>query len=822
MPMVQCTIDILWVSYTTQQQDGIIISCTSIKSATPYIEDVAKIHPPTKENSPINTPIELDPKETHGCSRNQVTIISTFTVQPTSTQIMTGKKEGGEEERLLSLYINGAVTCRKLSYPRIMSPDDPKISSCKVLILEFFLLWGISPYHLVANPPEGDNIYTPPKDFVYPIISHLFDDHMTLERGQTYECRAIKEWMKLHITQLPKTNYVLKRLITSWQEQQLADQSFKLATTSPNTITSQAIAINNLCISEILLKSKMAILQIERLCKEILFNSDDPVVLKATVLLFFELGSRDNGVIQTLTRVDSDVECIVALFRNSLVEATMLIYPLRPFTMNLLEMDLTKSLLMVIKMEEKDMFSGKETIVSSIANAIISTKMIDKVVRSLVAQREDGKCKNTIADQPELTPVLGSFSIAIDREQFVIIHFLSKLVKLNRRTFNKQVLHIIKYEGSYSTMQNLLNFLQTAPQEQCAVAVGLLLQLDLLVLTSLLSVTRTIVSSQRRFIAYGKFLTIVVLLKQVGLDRSYKILMSTDNLVASLNKLKEEERADEDWERKIMFAPVSHEFGLLFETLSGGLKNTGIRGAARVCLLKSFVAIFKSAKDINEVLSFVALKSFIPYIDGLCNITFYLKDIKKGLRELRKSSRLVFEIIKVSKIAIDDLWNHKELALVDCSENGEAFSIANLNDKIFSGHSDGTIKVHSWNGGSKLLNQAQYVNCLVLAQGKLYCGCQDSSIQIWSTSNFDLVGTLSTTMELRTMVISSDIIYLGSRGGTVEIWDQKKHTKIEVLQTATNAKVLCMTLDTNEEVLVIGISDNPKWNITCVSWIISL
>lgn len=36
---------------------------------------------------------------------------------------------------------------------------------------------------------------------------------------------------------------------------------------------------------------------------------------------------------------------------------------------------------------------------------------------------------------------------------------------------------------------------------------------------------------------------------------------------------------------------------------------------------------------------------------------------------------------------------HKELIQVDCSENGEVLSVICKKDKIFSGHSDGTIKV---------------------------------------------------------------------------------------------------------------------------------
>ncbi|KAF5204560.1 U-box domain-containing protein [Thalictrum thalictroides] len=71
----------------------------------------------------------------------------------------------------------------------------------------------------------------PPKDFVCPITRQLLNDPVTLETGQTYERKAIQEWLKrgnttcpntrqpLSANALPKTNYVLKRLITSWKEQ---------------------------------------------------------------------------------------------------------------------------------------------------------------------------------------------------------------------------------------------------------------------------------------------------------------------------------------------------------------------------------------------------------------------------------------------------------------------------------------------------------------------------------------------------------------------------------------------------------------------------
>ncbi|XP_017611574.2 putative E3 ubiquitin-protein ligase LIN [Gossypium arboreum] len=957
-----------------------------------------------------------------------------------------------------------------------------------------------SPHYLMAdngNPP-GTGKHTPPKDFVCPITSHLFDDPVTLETGQTYERRAIQEWLdrgnstcpitrqSLHSTQLPKTNYVLKRLIASWQEknpgatpphlsqnQQVVetDHHERMVkpevppSTSPNSVISQANmdrtinklrqAITSLCMSEILKESERAVLQIETFWQnmniepdiltmlskpavingfvEILFNSVDLQVLKATFFLLCELGSRDETVIHTLTRVDSDVQRIVALFKEGMEEAIVLIYLLRPSINGLVEMDVVESLISVIKGRADDLFkmclkpktasilllrqilqSNEENVVASIISTIVSSKVIERIVGSLEAEwaverlaavgilrrciQQDGKCRNTIADKAQLAPVLENFMATRDEERFEIVYFLSELVKLNRRTFNEQILNIIRDEGSFSTMHALLVYLQTTLQDQSPIVAGLLLQLDLLVEPRKMSIYReeaidtlisclrnsefpaaqiaaaeTIVSLQGRFTTSGKPLARPFLLKRAGLDKNYRKLMRMEQLhnnPGDFEDISEEEKAADAWERKTAFVLVSHEFGLVFEALAEGLKSksaelcstcfvaatwlvymlgvipdTGIRGAARVCLLKHFISTFKSSKDIEDrTLSLLALKSFIHDPEGLRDLSSYMKHILKGLRELRKSSSLALEIMKLLSEGQDssaELWNHKELAQVDSAENGEVLSIVSFKDKFFSGHSDGTIKVwasrdsilhlvqeirehtkaitslyvlqsgerlysgsldkttrvwsigneqihcvqvhdmkdqvhnlvvansiscfipqgagvkvHAWNGQSKVLNQNKYIKCLALDRGRLYCGCHDNSIQeldlasgtlstiqsgsrkllskahpihalqvhnglvysastaldgvavkIWSTTNYNMMGSLPTTSEVRSMVISSELVYLGCKGGIVEVWDLKKQTRIEILQTGTNGKVLCMSLDPNEEVLVTGTSE---------------
>lgn len=185
-----------------------------------------------------------------------------------------------------------------------------------------------------------------------------------------------------------------------------------------------------------------------------------------------------------------------------------------------------------------------------------------------------------------------------------------------------------------------------------------------------IAAAETILALQGRFSYSGKPLARAFLLKSAGLDKSYKslirkeqlnrtsedseetmvssndfliwhlfsiILFKSSLLILHASNLQEEEKAAEEWERKMAFVLVSHEFGLLFEALAEGLKSkyaelcsacfvsatwlvhmltvlpdTGIQGAARVCMLKRFVSIFKSAKDTEDrALSMLALSSFI-------------------------------------------------------------------------------------------------------------------------------------------------------------------------------------------------------------------
>lgn len=214
-----------------------------------------------------------------------------------------------------------------------------------------------------------------------------------------------------------------------------------------------------LCTSEELAESEKSVLKIERLWREagaeqavlatlarpavingfveIHFNSVSTQVLQVAVFLLAELASRDDAVVQTLTRVDSDVDCLVALFKKGLVEAVVLICLLAPTPEQLVEMDMAEALVSTIRRGDEDPLKmcikpkaasvillsqvlsegGADSSTSPVPrSALLSERFIWSVAASLGAEQvlderlaamrillrciwEDGHCRSSIAER---------------------------------------------------------------------------------------------------------------------------------------------------------------------------------------------------------------------------------------------------------------------------------------------------------------------------------------------------------------------------------------------------------------------------------------
>eukprot|EP01018_Ginkgo_biloba_P018781 Gb_32192 [translate_table: standard] len=503
-------------------------------------------------------------------------------------------------------------------------------------------------------------------------------------------------------------------------------------------------------------------------------------------------------------------------------------------------------------------------------------------------------------------------------------------------------------------------------------------------LISQITAAETIVALAGRFSLSGKSLTEACLLRTAGFDQHYSASMKAEQ-VSNLEDespefLEEEEKAAKDWERRVAFVLVNHESGALFEALGECLKtrsvelakpcfvaatwlacmltvlpDTGIRDVACRNLLEQFVMALQSSRNLEErILAMLALTSFINESEGLKELGVYAKGICKPLRQLKKYSSAAADILRalmnLPSLNVSELWNYTEVAQADSSMNGEVHSLVQSRGRIFSGHSDGTVKVwdgrkrvlhliqevrehtksvtsvsvsssgeklysgsldktlrvwaigpeeihcvqvhdmkdpiqalyvssnmacfipqgsgikiHNWSGSPKLVNLNKNVKCLAMVEGKIYCGCTDYSIQeidliagttstlhsgarkllgkksihalqiynnllyaggshvdgvaakVWSLSTNNLVGSLSTTLDVRCIAVNNEFIFLGSKSGVIEVWLRERLVRVGSLNAGGGAsnRVMCLAVDMDGEVLFSGSQDGriQAWSL---------
>ncbi|XP_019153458.1 PREDICTED: putative E3 ubiquitin-protein ligase LIN-1 [Ipomoea nil] len=109
------------------------------------------------------------------------------------------------------------------------------------------------------------------------------------------------------------------------------------------------------------------------------------------------------------------------------------------------------------------------------------------------------------------------------------------------------------------------------------------------------------------------------------------------------------------------------------------------------------------------------------------------------------------------------------------------------------------IKVHSWGGEFKLLNQAKHARCLALAKSKLYCGCRDNSIQEIDMNAGTVFSIQSGSRKLlvkaspvNALQLHDGLLYsAGSSldGTSVKIWDTWNHSMIASLPSTMDVQV---------------------------------
>lgn len=347
--------------------------------------------------------------------------------------------------------------------------------------------------------------------------------------------------------------------------------------------------------------------------------------------------------------------------------------------------------------------------------------------------------------------------------------------------------------------------------------------------TAQISAAETIMSLQGRFNTSGQPLARYFLLERAGLTKNHRKPFGSENISDALGEVeltREEDKATDEWERKMAFVLVNHDFGLLLEPLAKGLKSkcaalfsacfvsatwlshmlgtlpdTGILEAARIFLLDHFLSIFTMTTDIEgKALALLAINSFVHEPEGLQYLSSDMKNIMRGLKEFRRSTPLAFDMLKVlceGQDSSTELWSHHELFKVDCSRNGEVLSIAHCKDRIISGHSDGTMKVWSVKGTNlHLLQEIQEhskgVTSLAVAESeeKLYSGSLDKTIKVWSLGS-DIVQCIQVhdvKEQIHNLVVSKSVACFIPHGVGIRVYSWAGESKL--LNSSKHVKCL--------------------------------
>ncbi|KAG6543449.1 hypothetical protein Mapa_015119 [Marchantia paleacea] len=412
----------------------------------------------------------------------------------------------------------------------------------------------------------------------------------------------------------------------------------------------------------------------------------------------------------------------------------------------------------------------------------------------LCCMQSVGRCRTMIARSAHLAPVVQLLHCGDPQVVTRTISFLAEIVRITRTQIN-DILQVVRSEGLLSSMHMLLMQLQMAPLQQRPVAAGLLLQLDLMseplkrsiyrdevVETLVEALTRgntsaqieaanTIVNLGGRFSSCGKSLTEAWLLKTAGLEKSFATLIKEDPVFTEnfdICQMEEEEESALDWEKRVAGALVEDEGSIVpavakglesrlqeifkpcliaatwLTCISPSLHDTGVRNKVRIYLLKPFIKVLETSKDTKvKVLATLALHTLVSNPEGAKELAHSGTHLESVLKQLKKSTWAAQDILGTffhypSTIS-GDLYSYGDEGELDASENGEVRAFAQCKNQLFSGHSDGTVKVWSAQKTFPVLIQearehTRSVTCLATSSSmdRLYSGSMDKTIRVWA------------------------------------------------------------------------------------------
>ncbi|KAK9068062.1 hypothetical protein SSX86_012173 [Deinandra increscens subsp. villosa] len=495
--------------------------------------------------------------------------------------------------------------------------------------------------------------------------------------------------------------------------------------------------------------------------------------------------------------------------------------------------------------------------------------------------RFDGQCRYYIS---QYTPISPFISLILSNHKDAILaglEFYHELLRMPRSS-SVGLLQKLQDEGGIDIKCVLLLAIQQTQQEYKLLAAGLLLQLDVLeepadnilnrevaIQTLLESLECEDISDSQQLAAFifsniggtyawtGEPYTIAWLVKKAGLNS-----MLHKNIVKNIDWSDDtlQENGTEVWSGKV----ARHILKLgnpVFYALKMGLKSKNKR-ISRDCLTTvAWIGceIVKGPDDLRCLACDILLSAINQYVHPgmeleerllacLCiyNYTFgrgmqKLTQLSEGVREsLRRLSSITWmaeELLKVADYCMPNKWRiscvHTQLLEANYNGSGAVNSLIYYRGHLFSGYSNGSIKVWDIKGQTMTLiadikEHKKAVTCFALLEpgNCLLSGSTDKTIRIWQMfeRKMQCIEVITTKDSIQSLETCGEMIFAVTCSHKMKVFDSSrkvndifKNKHVKCIR-ASQGKVYIGCMDSSIQELVIGNNRQQEIKAPLKSW----
>ncbi|KAK1418987.1 hypothetical protein QVD17_28141 [Tagetes erecta] len=495
--------------------------------------------------------------------------------------------------------------------------------------------------------------------------------------------------------------------------------------------------------------------------------------------------------------------------------------------------------------------------------------------------RFDGQCRYHIS---QFTPISPFISLILSNHKDAILaglEFYHELLRMPRSS-SISLLQQLREKGGIDIMCVLSLAIQQTQQEYKLLAGSLLLQLDVLeepadtvlnrevaIETLLESLICEENSDSQQLAAFilsniggtyawtGEPYTIAWLVKKAGLNS-----MLHKNIIKNIDWSDDtlQEHGTEVWSRKV----ARHLIKLgdpVFYALKKGLKSKNKR-TSRDCLTTvAWIGceIVKGPDDLRCSACDILLNAIEQYVHPgieleerllacLCiyNYTFgrgmqKLTQLSDGVREsLRRLSSITWmaeELLKVADYYMPNKWRiscvHTQILEANYNGNGAVNSLIFYRGHLFSGYSNGSIKVWDIKGQTMTLiadikEHKKAITCFALLEpgNCLLSGSADKTIRIWQMfeKKIHCIEVITTKDSIRSLETCGEMIFALTHSHKLKVFDSCRKVK-DVIKNkhvkcirSSQGKVYIGCMDSSIQELVVGNNRQQEIKAPSKSW----